>query len=1169
MSVGCACDLKMKKKKNRIIERKYASAMVCKFEKFCHTSEGGKQKLTPQRRKKRGKHTDTTTTRYNSQERVGVTVMLRQDDARLKIETAEAQERLAIQHAFVRRIEVVATTRKRSSKPRTLAPLAISSTPSPQKTNKLLQRDATILSPSAIQLRSSSSVDNENLSRGADEPNDGEGRRSVVLLVSSPSDSPSAKPHRLLAPIDHGSSSSSRRRMTSPAEDGNEAALSIDSDPLKLSLSALREREEMRQKVVYNRQLVAERQRRERAEREAMDRTVSARVAISHDEAAMAVMSRLQEEIAKQVEVVKSLGCETKVNIPPQLRPLSTHHSEQNRTNSRQPSRSPPVGEEGHRNADGGTTPPPTRVASIGRADRLSPTFTHSSSSPVAALRSAANAAETEKAGKRTLLQLKEEINRLKRVQLATLQREEAREVERTNRRLELARGVDKSSSHLAQKVHHLVASEAAGSQALSKKERHRLQLLRLPPTVREVRPTVLSVLETEQSIDRSLKDSLTQWQKQRRTAIEDSLEYFHRKYAELQEEFLHRREQISLRLGHPVVGGLDHSSAGGEEETDGKQPPRAVVAAVQGRPTHQGRGLSQSPVRRQPTKQQQQQTKAVPKMKPSKSSSGGLTKPPRSSSPNGKHSLRQVLLSSLVKIPPSPWTVGFRAVLQLPGVGRRGNGSRASASSPAPSAEVHLAEHLDVPPSVEQSAPHTTSAGEGTATTMGEGPPSDASPQNVPPLLLRFDKTEDGDSFDANTVVDVESRDLALLSTVLSAVDVKEISLTGTATVRFSGAVFAQFVSIVLQHTSVTRCVLDPATVQFTSVGTQATPPILDEITQLVALKRELQLHQRGIAIAKAKLTKLATRDSEEWMWLPLYRRRAIQGLHWMLEWFQGVLMEWRLTIKHEERWYRQQLTTQFQAESIVALRNEETRAVGVSQLVRLERDEAEMRAALEAIAERSAQLFIKERITMKQSFRRMSRRSFMADTTQQQQRTSSIVVAAAPPLRLAKDPGSSSGEVHGVAVGVPPRERVVRLRENEEGLLPQQPPPLQQQGISEAAQQAIAESHEMQSEVSINNEDDVDETVVSQGSRTPKHLLAHTPTKQSTKQQQQAASPQHVFVEGPLLVGSPKHAPSVGDAFLVDTEQRNIHSSSTAVRPKQMWSSSSPPPSRQRVEV
>lgn len=237
---------------------------------------------------------------------------------------------------------------------------------------------------------------------------------------------------------------------------------------------------------------------------------------------------------------------------------------------------------------------------------------------------------------------------------------------------------------------------------------------------------------------------------------------------------------------------------------------------------------------------------------------------------------------------------------------------------------------------------------------------------------------------------------------------------------------------------------------------------------------------------------------------------------------------MEWRLTIKHEERWYRQQLTTQFQAESIVALRNEETRAVGVSQLVRLERDEAEMRAALEAIAERSAQLFIKERITMKQSFRRMSRRSFMADTTQQQQRTSSIVVAAAPPLRLAKDPGSSSGEVHGVAVGVPPRERVVRLRENEEGLLPQQPPPLQQQGISEASpQQAIAESHEMQSEVSINDEDDDDETVVSQGSRTPKHLLAHTPTKQSTKQQQQAASPQHVFVEGPLLVGSPKHAP------------------------------------------
>lgn len=282
---------------------------------------------------------------------------------------------------------------------------------------------------------------------------------------------------------------------------------------------------------------------------------------------------------------------------------------------------------------------------------------------------------------------------------------------------------------------------------------------------------------------------------------------------------------------------------------------------------------------------------------------------------------------------------------------------------------------------------------------------------------------------------------------------------------------------------------------------------------------------------------------------------------------------MEWRLTIKHEERWYRQQLTTQFQAESIVALRNEETRAVGVSQLVRLERDEAEMRAALEAIAERSAQLFIKERITMKQSFRRMSRRSFMADaTSQQQQRTSSIVVAAAPPLRLAKDPGSSSGEVHGVTVGVPPRERVVRLRENEEGLLPQHPPPLQQ-GISEAApQQAIAESHEIQSEVSINDEDDDDETVVSQGSRTPKHLLAHTPTKhERTKQQQQqqAASPQHVFVEGPLLVGSPKHAPSVGDAFLVDTEQRNIHSSSTAVRPKQMWSSSSPPPSRQRVEV
>lgn len=1105
--------------------------------------------------------------------------MLRQDDARLKIETAEAQERLAIQHAFVRRIEVVATTRKRSTKPRTLAPLAISSTPSPQKTNKLLQRDATILSPSAIQLRSSSSVDNENLSHGADEPIDGEGRRSVVLLVSSSSDSPSAKPHRLLAPIDHGnsSSSSSRRRMTSP-EDGNEAALSIDSDPLKLSLSALREREEMRQKVVYNRQLVAERQRRERAEREAMDRTVSARVAISHDEAAMAVMSRLQEEIAKQVEVVKSLGCETKVNIPPQLRPLSTHHSEQNRTNSRQPSRSPPIGEEGHRNADSGTTPPPTRVASIGRADRLSPIFTHSSSSPVAALRSA-NAAETEKAGKRTLLQLKEEINRLKRVQLATLQREEAREVERTNRRLELARGVDMSSSHLAQKVHHLVASEAAGSQALSKKERHRLQLLRLPPTVREVRPTVLSVLETEQSIDRSLKESLTQWQKQRRTANEDSLEYFHKKYAELQEAFIQRREQIALRLGHPVVGGLDHSSAGGEEETDGKQPPRAVVAAVQGRPTHQGRGLSQSPVRRQPTKQQQQQTKAATKMKPSKSSSVSM-KPPRSSSPNGKHSLRQVLLSSLVKIPPSPWTAGFRAVLQLPGVGRRGNGSRASASSPAPSPEVHLAEHHAAPPSVEQSAPHTTSAGEGTATTMGEGPPSDASPHrrdteelNVPPLLLRFDKTEDGDSFDANTVVDVESRDLALLSTVLSAVDVKEISFTGTATVRFSGAVFAQFVSIVLQHTSVTRCVLDPATVQITSVGTHTTPPILDEITQLVALKRELQLHQRGIAIAKAKLTKLATRDSEEWMWLPLYRRRAIQGLHWMLEWFQGVLQEWRLTIKHEERWYRQQLTTQFQAESIVALRNEETRAVGVSQLVRLERDEAEMRAALEAIAERSAQLFIKERITMKQSFRRMSRRSFMADaTSQQQQRTSSIVVAAAPPLRLAKDPGSSSGEVHGVTVGVPPRERVVRLRENEEGLLPQHPPPLQQ-GISEAApQQAIAESHEIQSEVSINDEDDDDETVVSQGSRTPKHLLAHTPTKhERTKQQQQqqAASPQHVFVEGPLLVGSPKHAPSVGDAFLVDTEQRNIHSSSTAVRPKQMWSSSSPPPSRQRVEV
>lgn len=169
---------------------------------------------------------------------------------------------------------------------------------------------------------------------------------------------------------------------------------------------------------------------------------------------------------------------------------------------------------------------------------------------------------------------------------------------------------------------------------------------------------------------------------------------------------------------------------------------------------------------------------------------------------------------------------------------------------------------------------------------------------------------------------------------------------------------------------------------VQYNATDDATTPAadtavrVMNRVHALIRRNREISLLQRALRIAKQKAEGADAQESTELMTLPLLRKRLVETVRLLVQYFEEGVRWGRSVVKlaQQRSWERILIAeTRERAERLIILQR---RALHTEAQREVFADETAQRAALENLCERDVHLMTKEHVTLKKSFRRLSRR-------------------------------------------------------------------------------------------------------------------------------------------------------------------------------------------------